>query len=148
MTSAKTINTLHGLIYDYIQCAKYMCDVLTSTYTEEEELLRAYRLKLLPKSAEVEDLYYNFHGMGCYFEFDGGTIDVDFGPGGRCDGFDAYRLQSYLRDMPAEKQAYYKSIIDPKAFQREFIYLRRLGVIFKLPGEMVYTHLYYLQSNE
>jgi len=148
MPLAATINTLHQLIYDYTQCAKYMCDTLKSTYTEKEELLRAYRLKLLPKSAEVEGLYYNFHGMGCYFEFEGGTIDVDFGPDGRCDGFDEYRLKSYLRDMTSEKQAYFNSIIDPKAFQQEFIYLRRLGVIYKLPENGISSHLYYLQSNE
>jgi len=32
------------------------------------------------------------HGIGCAFEFDGWRADVDYGPDGRCDGFDVWRL--------------------------------------------------------
>ena len=38
---------------------------------------------------------YTFHGAGCCFEIARRTVDVDFGPDGRHDGFDAWRLGLY-----------------------------------------------------
>jgi hypothetical protein len=38
---------------------------------------------------------YRFHGVGCRFEIDGRVVDVEFGPSGRHDGFDVWRLGQY-----------------------------------------------------
>ena len=40
---------------------------------------------------------FAFHGIGCRFEIARRTVDVDFGPDGRYDGFDAWRLSLYAR---------------------------------------------------
>ena len=58
-----------------------------------QELLNAWRRQVIPMHGQTEDgWHYCFHGVGCRFEVDGRCIDVDFGPEGRCDGFDGWRL--------------------------------------------------------
>ena len=42
---------------------------------------------------------YSFHGIGCRFEKDDITVDMDFGPNGRIDGFDAWRLCVFANDI-------------------------------------------------
>ena len=41
---------------------------------------------------------YEFHGVGCRVLWDGRRVDFDYGPEGRIDGFDLWRLQMYLQD--------------------------------------------------
>src|SRR5688572_24530330 len=86
------------LIKEYIACSKYMCNALKKSYdTQGETLLRARRMNNIPKEGILEKGFkFNFHGGGCYFEFDNGTIDIDFGPEDRCDGFDSFRLYDFL----------------------------------------------------
>jgi hypothetical protein len=35
---------------------------------------------------------YSFHGIGCRFDKDGKEVDIDFGPNGVTNGFDAWRI--------------------------------------------------------
>jgi hypothetical protein len=86
------------LIKEYIDCSKYICGSLKDSYdTKGETLLRARRLNIIPKEGITKDGFsFAFHGGGCYFEFENGSIDIDFGPNDRCDGFDAYRLWQFL----------------------------------------------------
>ena len=86
------------LIREYIACSTYMCRVLKDEYdTKGETLLRARRLNLIPKEGKLAEGHsFNFHGGGCFFRFENGTIDIDFEPNDRCDGFDAYRLYDFL----------------------------------------------------
>lgn len=141
----KYVNKTHELIYDFIQCAKYVCGIFEDMYTESVIPLRAYTMKLIPKSDTIDGILYNFHGIGCYFEFNGGAIDVDFGPDGRHDGFDKDRLKFYLSEMPLNKKEYYKSILEEDKLTREFNYLIKGDIIGKLEGEVRGSHLYYLK---
>jgi hypothetical protein len=45
---------------------------------------------------------FSFHGIGCRFEKNGMSLDVDFGPHGRSDGFDAWRLSLFAQEVGAE----------------------------------------------
>jgi hypothetical protein len=53
--------------------------------------------KILPKRGRLNQPKgrYVFHGIGICFEVAGRTVDVDFGPDERFDGFDAWRLSRY-----------------------------------------------------
>lgn len=55
------------------------------------------------------------HGIGCAFDFDGWTIDVDYGPDGRCDGFDAWRLALFSESntgVPKLKEDSIKAVLE------------------------------------
>lgn len=130
-----------GLIKDYIACATYMCKLLKDNYTIDETLLRSRRMNLIPKKGKLADgVYFNFHGGGCYFEFENGNIDIDFGPNDRCDGFDYYRLFDFLEQT---KRDNYKALHDKEVFKKEFDKLISIGQIIK-PEWQPNTHLFYL----
>jgi hypothetical protein len=39
-----------------------------------------------------------FHGIGCRFELDADDVDVDFGPNGETNGFDAWRILCFQKN--------------------------------------------------
>jgi len=86
------------LIRDYIACAGFMCTALKVEFSiGEQPLLEGFRQKRIPKTGTLMNgASFNFHGGGCCFEFENGIIDIDFGPAGRWNGFDQYRLYEYL----------------------------------------------------
>jgi hypothetical protein len=133
------------LVREYISCAKYMCNSLKNQFAlEEEPLLVAYRGKRIPKKGVLEGgIKYDFHGGGCYFEFDGGRIDVDFGPSGRCDGFDLYRLLDFLQSSEIIASKYNE--LDEETIRSELEDLVREKVIVS-PGWYPNPSLYYLTS--
>jgi hypothetical protein len=85
-------------------------------------------------------VYYDFHGGGCFFEFENGSIDVDFGPNDRCDGFDFYRLKDFLLDT---KKDNYKELHNSEVLKREFEDLILQGKIAN-PKWQPNSHLFYL----
>jgi hypothetical protein len=96
-----------NLIKKYQVCAKYVCDSLASYYNIGDiPLLKAYREdKIIPKNGTLPDgTFFNFHGSGCFFKFKEGEIDVDFGPEGRCDGFDLFRLQHFNEQLTGSRK--------------------------------------------
>jgi hypothetical protein len=51
-----------------------------------------------PREGNLQDnIFYHFHGTGCFFKIQSPPIeiDVDFGPGDRCDGFDLFRIRDF-----------------------------------------------------
>jgi hypothetical protein len=135
---------LIDLINDYISCSNYMCNSLRDDYCfTEESLLGAWRKsKTVPKEGNLSDgTYFNFHGSGVYFEFENGEIDIDFGPNGRCDGFDLGRLKHFLLST---KRASYTNLTDEGKFAMEFERLTNCGIIFN-PQWIPSPHLYFLK---
>lgn len=64
-----------------------------------ENLLAARRSGTIPKSGVLRDGWnFNFHGVGCRFEREASAVDVDFGPFGRSDGFDAWRIWRFAQE--------------------------------------------------
>jgi hypothetical protein len=132
------------LIKDYIACAKYMCKVLRDAYdTKGGTLLRARRINSIPKEGILENEYnFNFHGGGCYFEFENGAIDIDFGPDDRCDGFDAYRLYQFLTASKIKENIQSITESEIQAFLNELLTKRAIVQ----PGDFPNPNLYYLNS--
>jgi hypothetical protein len=65
--------------------------------TKTKDLLRGWKQGRISKTGRLKrsKARYSFHGTGCRFELGGRTIEVEFGPSGRVDGFDAWRLEKY-----------------------------------------------------
>lgn len=136
-----------SLIHDYISCAEYMYNAIRDEYEiGDQVLLGAYREKKIPKEGKLTgDISYNFHGGGCYFEFDSGTIDIDFGPNGRCDGFDQYRIYDFLKTSEV-RSTEYKELIVEEDFRFAFEYLINNQIIYS-PGWYPNPGLFYLKEN-
>jgi hypothetical protein len=131
------------LIKDYIACAEYMCNILRDEYNIKSSLLRARRTNIIPKEGKLlEGSHFNFHGGGCNFEFENGSIDVDFGPNDRSDGFDYRRLYNYLIDT---KKDIYKELSDINILKMEFDNLILNGRI-KNPEWHPNSYLFYLSE--
>ena len=64
-----------------------------------DDLWAAIRAGSLPRRGRLTTPRgrYAFHGIGCRFDIARRTVDVDFGPDGRHDGFDAWRLDLYAK---------------------------------------------------
>lgn len=91
-----TKNQVLEAVQEYIACAKYVCKLLKEITGDTDNMIGAYRNKSIPKEGYLDgNVYYNFHGVGCYFEMPNTHIDIDFGPKNRCDGFDLYRLNDF-----------------------------------------------------
>jgi hypothetical protein len=140
-------DALVRLINDYISCAKYMCNAVRDEYAIGNHLLLgAYREKKIPKEGKLAgEISFNFHGGGCYFEFDIGTIDIDFGPDGRCDGFDQYRVYDFLKTSEV-RSMHYRELILEEDFKDAFEGLIQRKIISS-PGWYPNPGLYYLKEN-
>jgi hypothetical protein len=65
------------------------------------DVLRAVVDGRLPRDGGFgEGGEYRFHGVGCDATIDGVEVDFDFGPEGRHDGFDAWRLHVFAKNFP------------------------------------------------
>ncbi|SMP44610.1 hypothetical protein SAMN06265222_1011164 [Neorhodopirellula lusitana] len=119
-------------------------------------LLRAWRRSLLPPdSTDTEDghaipqrgvldadrnITYSFHGIGCRLEFGGHTVDFDFGPDQRFDGFDAWRLHLLAESLPE-----FHHFSDVDIAQQHLSQLETNGRITKLDSTFG-CHLYFFTN--
>ncbi len=92
LTDIETSDVLQ-LVFDY-QRAVAAAVAGLERQAGTPHLLAACHAGRLPRRGRLADPQgtYAFHGVGCRFEIARRTIDVDFGPDGRHDGFDAWRL--------------------------------------------------------
>src|ERR1043165_4077493 len=84
------------LIADYQRAARIAVSSLRRE-SKNGDPLTAWRRGRLKRSGRLKEPKgrYSFHGSGCRFIIADRTVDVDFGPGGRYDGFDSWRLAQY-----------------------------------------------------
>lgn len=137
-------NELDLLIEEYLVCAEYSCSLLKQLYSGQETFLRAKVLRLLPKEGVIENVFYKFHGTGCYFEYTSTHIDIDFGPNNRCDGFDIFRLKDFFSTIKDRKR--YTKLIDDATFEQQFNELIKANIIYN-PKSEPSPHLYYRLEN-
>lgn len=123
------LKDLTALINTYLYYAKEFCNVLKEAYDLDVSLPRAKVQKLIPKRGSIKGLYFNFHGKGCFFAKGEVSIDIDFGPNGRMDGFDSFRLKQFLKSNKGQV----KDIENELEFDRQFNALIERGIICKHP---------------
>ena len=70
-----------------------------------DDFIGAWRRGEVPRQGTLDDRHetrYEFHGVGCRFSPEWGEVDFDFGPAGRYDGFDGWRLWILAQSLPDE----------------------------------------------
>ncbi len=91
---------------------------------------------------EQQVITYSFHGIGCCVEFGTLVVDFDFGPNGRFDGFDAWRLHLFAESMPQ-----YNQFANVDCVQTHLTELFNSGLIRKF-DDVVGSHLYFFVESE
>ncbi|NTW16531.1 MAG: hypothetical protein HGA41_03610 [Syntrophaceae bacterium] len=71
-----------------------------------DDVIQALKCGVIPRTGGAEEHPFSFHGIGCSMEIDGYVVNWDFGPGGRIDGFEAWKLWEFTHDHPEEFGAY------------------------------------------
>ena len=92
--------SIHELIAAYqSHTAKIVCRL--REHFEIDNLLAGVRSNAIPKAGNLTELRFEFHGVGCRGELEGLEADFDFGPKDRIDGFDAWRLYQFAKQLTA-----------------------------------------------
>ncbi|HWE93874.1 MAG TPA: hypothetical protein VG269_07930 [Tepidisphaeraceae bacterium] len=135
-----TERAVQGLIAEY-QAAARSAVVALREVSHSSDLIRDWRSGRLKASGTLQQPrgQYRFHGVGCRFEIGGRTVDVDFGPAGRYDGFDAWRLQQFAESGQGG------SSLNVAAIERGLAALASAGIITRSGADPA-PHLYYLSS--
>ncbi|MBU1431851.1 hypothetical protein KKF91_15020 [Myxococcota bacterium] len=91
---------LEDLIHHYLSAANSLISRLVADY-QIPDLLTGRRIGTVPRTGvSASGIEFRFHGAGCWLT-DGDTIvDLDFGPDGSTNVFDAWRLHVYSEDQP------------------------------------------------
>ena len=128
------------LIDEYQVAARKVALALRAGFGRDD-LLRAWRSGGIPKDGVINGIEFSFHGVGCRATVDGVEVDFDFGPDGRTDGFEAWRLWYFAQQNP---QRY------PQLQRREDVEaaLERLALSGEIecPRAAPSEHLWYLKS--
>ena len=89
------------LIHDYLRAAESLSSRLAAAFGVSD-LPSGRRSRSIPRTGETPDgIEFRFHGAGCWMTDGDTTVDIDFGPDGTIDVFDAWRLHVYSEDQPS-----------------------------------------------
>ena len=134
-------HNLKKLIDDYLDdVAKGMA--LFNKLTGDKRPIKAWRDKeIMQRGSLSKNLKYELHGIGCFLEYPDYYVNFDFGPNGRFDGFDLWRLSEYL----SEKKADYPVYKDPELLKQHFEQAVTDGDIAK--NTAPYCKLYYFKDS-
>ena len=134
---------LRSLIHDYQAKVGDACHLLRQRLELAELDWFSWKPRHIPPKGWLDDakaISYRFHGIGCCVEFGSVIVDFDFGPGGRRDGFDAWRLSQFARSTPNRSQ-----FDDDESLHRELIQLLNAGELVR-DGESLGSHLFYFPT--
>ncbi len=107
-----------------------------------DDILDAWMNRKVAKEGQLtSELSYKFHGVGCFLIYDNYDINFDFGPNGRFDGFDEWRLRDYI----SQKKYDFPEYQNPSKLEKDFEKLKSLGVIV-CPRWEPSKHLYYYKE--
>ncbi|MCS3839753.1 hypothetical protein HNR03_004367 [Pseudomonas sp. JAI111] len=127
--------SLDQLIFDYL----FMVDKATALLEEKfgsRCILRLWRTNKIERCGTIiGDITYELHGVGCAVYFPDLCVDFDYGPDGRTDGFDVWRLYIFACELPTK----YKKYADKKVLETDFngyLTLGKFERMSKSPGEL------------
>lgn len=127
------------LIDTYLERVKYALELFREHKGIEDVM--QWRSAGISRQGYLDDqkqIEYYFHGIGCYADTPQGPVDWDFGPNGRADGFDLWRLKVFVRENPEQFQCY----SDPTSLEQDFASAIESGAIER-HSEDKYGSLYY-----
>ena len=88
------------LIRCYLRAAESACTRLRAAHGVRDLLAAVCAGKIPREGVLDEHTSFRFHGVGFEFRCRGVGVEVDLGPDGRCDGFDAWRLSLFAEQSP------------------------------------------------
>lgn len=123
------------LIANYQNAVQHGVQALQTEF-KSTELLRAWRSKSIPQYGKLpSDVEWQFHGIGCLIIIDNITVDFNFGPNHRHDGFDLWRLGSFVQGNPLMCSEYFD---DRNLLETDFNDLIKRKVIVKIDDSSWY----------
>lgn len=132
----KTKN-LENLISEYLAHVKEATDLLEESFGTKN-IINLWRSKKIPQRGPVTaGVSYEIHGIGCRVYLSKICIDFDYGPDGRVDGFDPWRLYTYACELPHK----YKKYTNKEFLDCEFKKYLNKGTAKKIDGAM--SNLYF-----
>lgn len=98
--------TLEDLINEYLKQIQQATELLERSFGTRD-ILELWWTNKIPRRGVVTDgVEYEPHGVGCSVYISDLCIDLDYGPGGRVDGFDPWRLYMYACETPQKYKKY------------------------------------------
>ena len=100
------------VVFEIIRCYQKEVAFFVELMKKEfscDDVLSMRRSRKVDQKGELPGGYtYYFHGIGCEISYNNeeNWLDFDFGPGGRYDGFDKYRIKDYAehwRESPPQE---------------------------------------------
>jgi hypothetical protein len=136
------------LVRDYQNSVDKVMVAFKKKFNRTDLLTACRHDKLYSQNGEIKEFgikHYAFHGIGLHATFkDNSTVDFDFAffPEQRQDGFDLWRLQSFVADQPNK----YKKYLDKTKLEADFNNLIDKGSI-RQPDISPSTTLYFFTSS-
>ncbi|MBF6029052.1 hypothetical protein ICY20_15005 [Pseudomonas sp. P115] len=131
--------TLENLITEYLAQVQKATDLLEQSFGTKN-ILRLWRSNKIPQRGSVtDDVTYELHGIGCSVCLSEICVDFDYGPDGRVDGFDPWRLYMYACEVPRK----FKKYTDKEFLDREFDEYLKKGKAQKINESI--SNLYFMQ---
>jgi hypothetical protein len=132
------MNEMLELINDYQETVRFGVEEMQKQFNTRQ-LLKDWRSGIISKSGMlVSGTEYDFHGVGCFLTINNITVNFDFGPDDRYDGFDLWRLGCFVDEKPE----IYKSYFENKAsLETDFQMLIEKHIIVEpkwFPGSSLY----------
>jgi len=135
---------MRELISEYLSSIRAVDELLHAKFGQVD-LLRAWRSGAIPRDGWLDpsrSVRYSFHGVGCTVESGKEVLNFDFGPQGRLDGFDLWRLRQFLESRVKR----YPDLKTVGEQQRAFNKLKDLGEIVR-SDELPSPHLFRLRRD-
>ncbi|WP_448654326.1 DUF6896 domain-containing protein [Pseudomonas fluorescens] len=127
------------MITEYLTQVKKATDLLEGSFGTKN-ILGLWRSKKIHQRGPVTaSVTYELHGIGCRVYLPGICIDFDYGPDGRVDGFDAWRLYIYACELPRR----YKKYTNKEFLEHEFNAYLKTGKAKKIEDSA--SNLYFIQ---
>jgi len=137
--------SLLRLIADYQRRVAAFAQAVQAKYGKGD-LLAAWLAGEIPQDGMLDDqkeTRFTFHSVGCCVTSVEAEVDFDFGPEGRHDGFDGWRLWTLAESRPQE----YPQFQRPEIVESVLGELVTEGIVIR-PHRMPSPHLCYLNLSE
>lgn len=111
---------LESLIFDFLSAVETSLQLLEDKFGSRS-LHQLWHDKKIAQRGEIfKGVSYQLHGNGCMIEYPEHCVDFDFGPNGRTDGFDAWRLYNYACEFP-QKYVKYTNVATVESELNQYI---------------------------
>ncbi|GAK95247.1 hypothetical protein JCM19298_1576 [Nonlabens ulvanivorans] len=140
------LTSIKNLIQDYQKSVDEVVAIFQKRYGVEN-LLDGWHSGLYEQTGKLKEYgikFYAFHGIGLSTHFEDKLVDFDFAffPEPKWNGFDLWRLKSFVKNQPEK----YEEFLDDKKLELDFASLIKSGAIKK--PKLDFSTTLYFWTNE